>query len=124
MIFKKFMIPAPAGFANRADARTFGPAAKREECSMSVTVLIPSPLRPFTGNQHAVSAEAGTVAAVLARLSADFPGLGENLLTPGGRLQPFVHAFVGGKDVAALAGLDTPVPDGGELLILQAISGG
>ena len=47
-----------------------------------------------------------------------------NLLTAAGQLQPFVHAFVGGKDINSLRGLATPVPDGGELLIVQAISGG
>ena len=91
---------------------------------MSVTVIIPSPLRQFTGNAHAVAATGATAGAVLAQLVADHAGLRDNLLTPAGQLQPFVHAFLGGKDINSLQGLATAVPDGGELLLVQAISGG
>ena len=94
---------------------------------MAVTVFIPSPLRQFTGGVHAVEAAGGTVGEVLAALTAAHPQLRDNLLAGDGgtpRLQPFVHAFVNGRDIAGQAGLNTPVPDGGELLIVQAISGG
>ena len=91
---------------------------------MAVTVFIPSPLRQFTGGQFAVQAEGRTVADVLAGVTASHPDLRANLLKNPGQLQPFVHLFVGGRDIAGQQGLATAVPDGGELLIVQAISGG
>ncbi len=97
---------------------------------MPVTVFIPSPLRQFTGGAYAVQAAGATAGEVLAALTAAHPALRDNLLAGDGRgpaeprLQPFVHAFVNGRDIAGQAGLATPVPDGGELLIVQAISGG
>lgn len=91
---------------------------------MSVTVLIPSPLRPLTGNQFAVQAEGATVAAVIEQLAGQFPPLRPALLAPAGELQPFIRMFVNGKDIAARGGLGAAVADGDEVLILQAISGG
>lgn len=91
---------------------------------MAVTFLIPSALRPLTDNRHAVAAEGATVAAAIASLVAAYPKLGGSLLASPEKLQPFVHVFLNGKDVGALGGLNAPVPDGAELLILQAISGG
>ncbi|MCG3179211.1 MAG: Sulfur carrier protein CysO [Phycisphaerae bacterium] len=91
---------------------------------MAATVIIPSPLRRFTGGAHALRAEGDDVAALLGDLTRERPQLQEGLFRDPGRLQPFVHVFVNGRDIGKGEGLATPVPDGGEILIVQAISGG
>jgi molybdopterin converting factor small subunit len=41
-----------------------------------------------------------------------------------GALKRFVNVFVDDEDVRYLQGLDTPVPEGGEIVILPAVAGG
>lgn len=91
---------------------------------MSVTVKIPVPMRSLTGGASAVSGSGSTVKEVLADLEAAHPGLAERLLEDGGGLRRFVNVFVGDEDVRFLKGLDTPVEDGQEVVILPAVAGG
>jgi molybdopterin converting factor small subunit len=42
----------------------------------------------------------------------------------GGGLRRFVNVYLGGEDIRFLDGLDTPVSEGDELTILQAVAGG
>lgn len=90
---------------------------------MSVVVRIPTPMRSLTGGERAVSGSGSTVAEVLHDLEACYPGLGERLFEDG-RLRRFVNVFVGDEDVRFLEGLETPVQDGQELVILPAVAGG
>jgi len=46
------------------------------------------------------------------------------LLDDQGALVRYVNLFVDDDDVRFLQGLDTPVPDGGTLSIMQAVAGG
>ena len=41
-----------------------------------------------------------------------------------GDLRRFVNVYLGGEDIRFLDGLQTEVPDGGELTILPAVAGG
>ncbi len=91
---------------------------------MAVEVVIPTPLRQFTAGEATVTVPANTVAGVLASLATQHPELRANLLTDAGELHPFLHLFVNGQDIASAGGLETDVPEGGEVLIVQAISGG
>ena len=91
---------------------------------MSVTLLIPSPLRQFTGGSHAISVSGGTVGAAVEAAITLHPKLRESLFASPGQIQPFVHMFVNGRDIREQGGLSAPVADGGEVLIIQAISGG
>lgn len=91
---------------------------------MAVTVLIPSPLRRFTGGAHAVNVEVASAGAALSAVVGAFPELAGKLLDEAGKLPPYVHVFVNSQDIGDTGGLATGVPDGGEVLIIQAISGG
>ena len=92
---------------------------------MPVKVRIPAPLRSFTNNVDVVSAEGGTIAAVLADLKAKAPGI-ETRLFKGdtGTLNRFVNIYVSEEDIRFLQNLDTPVKDGDEVSIVAAIAGG
>ncbi|WP_208027626.1 MoaD/ThiS family protein [Rhabdothermincola sediminis] len=91
---------------------------------MSVTVRVPPVFRAMTGGQAQVSVDGGTVGEVLAALDAAHPGFRDKLLDDGGALVRYVNLFVDDDDVRFLQGLDTPVPDGGTVSIMQAVAGG
>jgi len=91
---------------------------------MAVKVMIPAPLRQFTGGQSSVDVQAMTVGDALAALDQQFPGLRDRLVEPDGRLRRFVSVFVNGKDVRTLQGLETPLQEGDEVGIVPAMAGG
>jgi sulfur-carrier protein len=90
---------------------------------MSVTVRIPSPLRPLTGGAGTVECRPGTVGTIIDQLESAHPGFKERV-TQDGALRRFVNVFVAGQDVRFENGIDTEVADGQEVTILPAVAGG
>ena len=76
---------------------------------MSNRVLIPTPLRPFTGKQDAVEVAGATVGELLADLTRQFDGLKKHLYTDEGRLRSFVNIYVNDEDIRYLQKEQTPV---------------
>jgi molybdopterin synthase sulfur carrier subunit len=91
---------------------------------MSVTVRIPTPLRPLSGGNSTVSVEGATLGEVLANLEAAHPGFKDRLFDDNGGLRRFVNLFVADDDVRYLQGLETPVPAGETVSIIPAVAGG
>jgi len=91
---------------------------------MSVTVKIPTQLRAAAGGASEASVEGATVAKALDSLYAKHGELRERIADDDGTLRRFVNVYVGGEDIRFLDGLDTPVPEGGEITILPAVAGG
>ncbi len=91
---------------------------------MSVTVRIPTTLRPLAGGNSTVKVEGETLAEVLGGLEAAHPGFRERLFDDDGKLRRFVNLFVADDDVRYLDGLDTKVPDGETVSIIPAVAGG
>ena len=91
---------------------------------MSVTVRVPTQLRPLTGGQGELQVEGATVGEVLKALDAAHPGLAERLFDESGQLRRFVNVFVAEEDVRFLDGLETPVPAGQTVSIVPAVAGG
>ncbi|MCS7055494.1 MAG: molybdopterin-synthase adenylyltransferase MoeB [Thermoflexales bacterium] len=91
---------------------------------MSVTIRIPTPLRPYVGGAKEIKGSAGTVAEVLAALSTAYPELKRHLFNEEGKLRSFVNVYLGDEDVRHLQGPDTPVPDGATLSIVPSVAGG
>jgi molybdopterin synthase sulfur carrier subunit len=97
----------------------------REEVQgMSVHVRIPTPLRRFTGGGEVVSADGGTVAALVNDLEHRHPGLKERICDDEGKVRRFVNIFVNGDDIRFLNNLETTLKDGDEVSIVPAIAGG
>ncbi|CAB4873410.1 MAG: molybdopterin synthase sulfur carrier subunit [Actinobacteria bacterium] len=90
---------------------------------MSVEVRIPTILRQYTGGEKAVSAEGASLAAIIADLDANHPGIGERLLDESG-LRRFVNIYVNDEDVRFLDGLTTVIADEDSITILPAVAGG
>ncbi len=91
---------------------------------MSVTVRVPPVFRTMTAGQSTVSVEGGTVAEVLDNLDAAHPGFSAAPRRLRARCVRYVNVFVDDDDVRFLQGLDTPVPDGETVSIMQAVAGG
>jgi molybdopterin synthase sulfur carrier subunit len=91
---------------------------------MTVTVRIPTQLRPLTGGASEVPVEGGTVREAIAALERAYPGIGERLLDGNGELRRFVNLFLADEDVRFLDGLDTALATGQTLSIVPAVAGG
>lgn len=92
---------------------------------MSVTLRVPTILRPLTGGAAQVSVEeAATLAEVLDRVDAAHPGVRGRVLDEDGKLRRFVNVYVGDEDVRFAGGLETPTPPGTTVSIIPAVAGG
>jgi sulfur-carrier protein len=91
---------------------------------MSVTVRIPTTLRPLSGGASTVEVEGSTLAEVLKNLNVAHPGFADRLFDDAGNLHKFVNVFVSDDDVRYLDGLNTAVPAGETVSIIPAVAGG
>jgi molybdopterin converting factor small subunit len=92
---------------------------------MSITVRIPTPLRPQVDNQDSVAIAGASVKEVLGTLTGRYPELGKRLFKDGGAdLNRFINVYVNDEDIRFLENLDTPVKSGDEVSIVPAIAGG
>ena len=91
---------------------------------MAVTIIIQTPLRQFAGGQSEIEVEAGTAGEALDKLTTEFGDLKKHLYNDAGALRNFVNVYVGDEDIRDLDGTDTPVKDGGEIMIVPSIAGG
>lgn len=88
-------------------------------------ILIPTPLRVYTGQQASVSLEATTVQDGLDKLVAAHPELKKHLLTDDGKLRAFVNLYLNEDDVRYLTEKEyTAVKADDELSIIPSIAGG
>ena len=89
-------------------------------------VFLPQGLRPFAGGASTVEWEQAEapLAEVLAALWERHPALRDRLFSEDGRWRPHVRVFVGTEDVRWTGDLATRVPEGAEITIVPAVSGG
>ena len=90
---------------------------------MSVHVLIPTPLRRFTGDEREVAVEAGTVDGALAALVERHPKLKPHLYGDDGRVRSFVNVFVNDDNIRHGEGGATAVGEGDTVSIIPSIAG-
>ena len=91
---------------------------------MSVSVRVPTILRPYTQGASEVSAEGGTLIEVLDSLDGSYPGIKGRVLDDSGELRRFVNVYVDDDDVRFAEGLQTTIKDGGQVSIIPAVAGG
>ena len=65
-------------------------------------VLIPTPLRQFTGKQDSVTVPGATVGEVLAALTAQYPDLRKQIFNDEGKLRSFVNVYLNDEDIRYL----------------------
>jgi molybdopterin synthase sulfur carrier subunit len=93
---------------------------------MPVTFLIPGPLRSFSGGQARIVIEASpaNLAEALEALWKQCPGLRGRVTNEQAQIREHINLFVGNEDIRYTGGLQTPIPDGAEIAIIPAVSGG
>jgi len=91
---------------------------------MPVTVRIPTPLRPFTGNQSAVTLEGATIGEVLSQLIATYTDLRPHLYDKDGRLRSFVNVYLNDEDIRHLGREATPIGAADTISIVPSVAGG
>jgi sulfur-carrier protein len=90
---------------------------------MAVEVRIPTILRTYTGDRKSVPASGDSLSALIDDLEAKHPGIKDRLVE-NGDLRRFVNVYVNDEDVRFLGGLDAPVGDGDQVVVLPAVAGG
>jgi sulfur-carrier protein len=93
---------------------------------MPVTFLIPGPLRAFAAGQSKIVIEPSptTLADALEALWKRCPGIRDRVVTEQAQIREHINVFVGNESVRYTGGLQTPIPEGAEIAIIPAISGG
>ncbi len=84
-------------------------------------VLIPTPLRSYTGGRPQVQAQGSTLDEVLHDLDRQFPGIRFRMINEQERMRPHLRFFVHDAPVHDLA---RPLAPDDEVMIVQALSGG
>ncbi|MEU4394216.1 ubiquitin-like small modifier protein 1 [Kribbella sp. NPDC023855] len=91
---------------------------------MSVSVRVPTILRPYTQGASEVSVDGSTLSEVLDSLDTSYPGIKSRVLDESGELRRFVNIYVDNDDVRFAEGLQTTIKDGGQVSIIPAVAGG
>jgi molybdopterin converting factor small subunit len=91
---------------------------------MAVKVMIPTPLRVYTGKRDSAEFTAATVGEALGHLTTQFGDLRKHLFTEDGKLRSFVNVYVNDEDIRYLAKENTPTKDGDIVSIVPSIAGG
>jgi adenylyltransferase/sulfurtransferase len=87
-------------------------------------VLIPTPLRQFTGKQDSVNATGETVGEVLNNLTTQFPDLRKQLFNDEGKVRSFVNVYLNDEDIRYLQKEETKVSAGDTISIIPSVAGG
>lgn len=93
----------------------------------TVTIRIPTALRPLTGSHESVAAAGASIKEVLGALIGQYPELGKRLYkgdAAAGELNRFINIYVNDEDIRFLDNMDTAVKPGDEVSIVPAIAGG
>lgn len=88
------------------------------------TVIIPTPLRKFTGNSTKVNIGGSNIQEILNELTIRFPDLKKHLFDTEERVRPFINIFIGEDDIRNLQQQQTSVAESSVISIVPAIAGG
>lgn len=93
---------------------------------MPVTFFIPGALRPFAAEKSEVVIETSprVLQEALTALWERHPGIRDRMVTEQGQIREHINIFVGNENIRNTGILQTPLPNGAEITILPAISGG
>jgi MoaD family protein len=93
---------------------------------MAVTIRIPSYLAEFAKGQTALTLDTTSrnVRDVLADVWRQYPALRDRVVDEQSEVRQHVNIFVGEDAIRHASGLDTPVSQNDEIMIVPAVSGG
>jgi molybdopterin converting factor small subunit len=85
---------------------------------------MPIPLRSYVNGQSLVPVKGQNVAQAMESLLTQFPGLRPHFTNTRGELRPFVNLFLGENNIRDLQGLETPLGEKDQLILITSIAGG
>jgi molybdopterin converting factor small subunit len=85
---------------------------------------LPPVLRPMAGGARTVEAGGDSLRAALDNLTEQHPALRSRLFGDDGEIATFVNVYVEGEDVRVAGGLDTPLSENANIIVLPAMAGG
>ena len=88
------------------------------------TIIIPTALRQYAGQQAEVKLQGDTVDDVLNKLTRQYPDLRRQIYNESDKLRNFVNIYLNDEDVRFLKRGATPVSDSDTISIIPAIAGG
>ena len=91
---------------------------------MSISIHIPTALRPDCGGVAELRLSAATVRAALDQLEQSYPALYRSVCDETGAVRRHVNLFVNNSFLHQREGLDTALVPGDVLTIMPAVSGG
>jgi sulfur-carrier protein adenylyltransferase/sulfurtransferase len=91
---------------------------------MAVTIIIPTALRQYAGDNSEIEVEAQTAGQALESLTSEHAELRRHLYNDQDKLRNFVNVYLNDEDIRHLSGAETPVKDGDTLMIVPSIAGG
>jgi adenylyltransferase/sulfurtransferase len=91
---------------------------------MATTILIPTPLRAYTGKRDSVQVQGATIADALRDLTTQFTELRQHLYSDNGALRSFVNIYVNDEDIRYLQKDATALKPGDVVSIVPSVAGG
>lgn len=93
---------------------------------MAVTIALPGLLQEHADGRARLELDASpaTMADAMEALRDAWPAVYARIMTESRDVRPHVNLFVGDTEIRHTGGLATPIPDGAEILVLPAVSGG
>jgi molybdopterin/thiamine biosynthesis adenylyltransferase/molybdopterin converting factor small subunit len=91
---------------------------------MNIKVMIPTPLRQYTGKKDSVEAEGKTAGEILDNLTKKYIQLRKHLYNENGELRSYVNIYVNDEDIRYLQKGDTALKETDILSIIPSIAGG
>jgi sulfur-carrier protein len=88
------------------------------------TIRIPTPMRPYVNGEQVVTVKGQNAAEAVESLLMQFPALRPHLTNGRGELRPFVNFFIGENNIRELQGLETPLGEADQLILIPSIAGG
>jgi molybdopterin converting factor small subunit len=89
-----------------------------------IKILIPTPLRAYTGKKPVVEVNAQTVGEALNSLINQNPDLRRHLYSDDGKLRSFVNVYLNEDDIRYLDKESTPVKATDTISIVPSVAGG
>lgn len=88
------------------------------------TILIPTPLRKYTGNSPKLTVSGDSVNQVIGNMTVEYPDIQNYLFDSTGALRSFINIYVDEDDIKNLQQQDTSVKTNSVISIIPAIAGG
>ncbi len=85
---------------------------------------VPGLMRYYVENQAEVRLGGDTVGALLVELMEQYPTIRPHLVDAKGNLRRYINLFVNQVNIRDLNGMDTPLGENDQVVLLPSISGG